>query len=445
MVSKEYLKNISANVQLVAEKRAYTYGDGVMDSSGAFLAGSGGLIAETNVRHLLRQLAYLKKYNPALLDGAKSKSFSNALKRMRDGDVITFGDPSLRGKARRQGTDLFRKAYESGSGGYGGIDEHALLLQKLDPTWTGGGDPGLRAAVTTQMTVPDRKSDVKQLKEILEIDRKSGGRIFNQRSGVHAALSRVLTNPELLASPKKLLRAVNKEMANSAGKGTGAVTAAQLDDLLRYMQPTTREAFSNSSVPYSILRPKNYDRAATQARLRDTAKDTIGAMDMTDAATRRRFMPEWLTEATDKAMEYVLPNRSNQAPTCGGGACYTATGRGKTLLPSDLRFNKDLDVVEDYMPKRYLFDRYGEVPKGTSLADARKIKDEFDAVGALAKLKNDMRKASWRTALPGLAFGAGRMGVGAAMLGRNLFTGAAKQVPKFNLNQFVTDQLSKFK
>ena len=445
MISKEYLQNISGNIKKASEKQAYTYNDGVLDSSGAFLAGSGGVIAETNLRHLLRQLAYLKKYNPTLLDGAKSKGFTSALKRMRDGDVLTFGDKSSRGRARRRGDGLFRKAYEAGSGGYGGIDEHALVLQKLDPRWTGGGDKGLRAAVTTQMTIPDNKSDVKRLKEILNIDRNSGGRIFNQRSGIHSALDKVLTDPMLLTEPKKLLKRVNKELKNSATKSSGKVTMDQLDDLLRYMQPTTREAFGDSSVPYSILRPKNYDRAAAQARLANTSKDTISAMDMVDAASRRRAMPEWMTEATDKAMNFINPNRSRQAQTCAGGACYTATGKGKTLLPSDLRFNKELDVVGDYMPKRYLWDRYGEIPKGTDLAGARKLKEEFDAVGALKQLKKDMRKSSWRTALPGLAFGALRVGGGAAMLGRNLFRDAAKEIPKFDLNKFVTDSLSKFK
>jgi len=54
-----------------------------------------------------------------------------------------------------------------------------------------------------------------------------------------------------------------------------------------------------------------------------------------------------------------------------------------------------------------------------------------------------MRLGAIRSSMPGLLFSGGMTGLGLAP--RLMLGGAAKQVPKFNLNQFVTDKLSKFK
>lgn len=444
MISQEYLKSISGRV-----KEAYTVSDGVLDTGAVGALGLGGLSTSASLSHLVKQLKFIAKYNPEILGGAGSKSLAKALKSLRAGDVLVYGD-SVAG-----GPSLINKlpGYYTGSGGMGGFDEHAVYLQQLDDRYGKGGARGLRAVTPTEQT--DTRS-MKVLREIFD-DPTYRPKTYSPRvKALESAIKQSLLKALGLADhgrggplrggefrnyvdairslPASYVKQHEKLQKQKPDFRTGHISKREHQRILRHpeLASTASEYFTpydaSEAAPFSVLRAKDKDLDLSSKRLRNIAKDTISEGDMAVASLRRRFLPSWLTEATDRARSYINPRRSNQAPTCAGGSCYVATGKGRTLLPSDLRYNKDFSVAKDYLPRAYLKARTGErsVAKG------------------MEKLKHSMRGGAFRSSVPGLLVGGALTGLGAAPLLRHA-VGGAKQAPKFDLNKFVTESLSKSK
>ncbi len=428
MVSQDYLRTIPANVKL-----AYALTDGAVDTFGVGSLGLGGLTASTSLSHLARQLKFIAKYNPEILGLKNGQSLSSALRSMRAGDVVVYGD-SVAG-----GPSLINKlpGYYAGSGGMGGFDEHAVYLQQLNDRYGKGGAKGLRAITPTEQT------DIEGLKYLRKIfgddyrPKTYSPRVKALEAAVKRSLPKFMAGKYFRAAsgiPREYRKQRSKIMQRQGApnRRSGQITKRQHERILRNPELASRttDYFVDGvdSSPFSVLRPKEVDLATNSKRLRNIARDTISEGDMMLASGKRRIMPQWLTEGIDKARRYLNPGLSNQAPTCAGGSCYVATGKGRTLLPSDLRYNKSFEPAKDYLPADFLKAKTGErsVAKG------------------LKKLKSNMRTGALRSAAPGLLVSGGFMGLGMAPFVSRLVSGA-KQLPKFDLNQFVTDSLSKFK
>ena len=428
MISQEYLKSISGRV-----KKAYTVSDGVLDTGAVGALGLGGLSTSASLSHLVKQLKFIEKYNPEILGLKKGQSLSNAVRQMRAGDVVVYGDPMSGGPS------LINKlpGYYAGSGGMGGIDEHAVYLQQLDDRYGKGGERGLRAITPTEQT--DTRS-MKVLREIFD-DPNYRPKTYSPRiKALEAAIKRSLLKAQagnyvdaISSLPSSYVKQHEKLQKQKPNFRTGQISKREHQRILRHpeLASTVSDYFypvGDEAVPFSVLRPKEKDLAKSSRRLRNIAKDTISEGDMVLASAKRRIMPAWLTEGLDNVQRYLNPRQSKQAPTCAGGSCYVATGKGRTLLPSDLRYDKSFQAAKDYMPADYLKARTGErsVAKG------------------MEKLKHSMRGGAFRSSVPGLLVGGALTGLGAAPLLRHA-VGGAKQAPKFDLNKFVTESLSKSK
>ena len=424
MISSDYLQNIPSRV-----KKAYSASDAALDTGGAGLLGVSGLTGSAALSHLAKQLRFIAKYNPEIIGGADSKSLAKALKSLRAGDVIVYGD-SVAG-----GPSLINKlpGYYTGSGGMGGFDEHAVYLQQLDDRYGKGGAKGLRAITPTEQT------DTRELKALRKIFNDSDYRpkTYSPRvKAMEAAIKRSLLKAQagnyidaISSLPSSYVKHHEKLQKQKPNFRTGQISKREQQRILRHpdLTYTASEYFTpgaaSEAAPFSVLRAKDKDLDLSSKRLRNIAKDTISEGDMAVASLRRRFLPSWLTEATDRARSYINPRRSKQAPTCAGGACYVATGKGRTLLPSDLRYNKDFNVAKDYLPQAYLKAKTGE----KSIAEGMK------------SLKRSMRGGAIRSSLPGLGISALTAAPGVATLLRNR---NALTKPKFNLEKFVSSQMS---
>ena len=433
MVSQAYLKTIPANVKL-----AYAVADGAVDALSAGSFGLGGISASASLSHLARQLKFISKYNPEVLGLKKGQTITDALKTMRAGDVVVYGDPTSGGPSAINKIP----GYYAGSGGMGGFDEHAVYLQQLNDRYGKGGAKGLRAITPTEQTDTE---GLKYLRKIFGDDYRP--KTYSPRvKALEAAVKRSLLKSQgrgehfkaITSFPGEYRKQRDKIMRRQGSPNyrTGQISKKQHERILRNPALATRTADyfvggpeygPEYSAPFSVLRPEEVDLDMNSKRLRNIAKDTISEGDMMLASAKRRIMPAWLTEGVDKARRYLNPRLSNQAPTCAGGSCYVATGKGRTLLPSDLRYSKGFQPAKDYLPADYLKATTGERSVGKGIK----------------KLKSNMRLGAIRSSMPGLLFSGGMTGLGLAP--RLMLGGAAKQVPKFNLNQFVTDKLSKFK
>jgi hypothetical protein len=270
----------------------------------------------------------------------------------------------------------------------GGFDDHAAVITK-EPKAVGSG--GLRSVVPTQI-----------------LDKPKGRRTpwVPAANKARKTIASQKGRKKFFRDPIKTIKQIYGRYQLAQAQAKKGLTADQLnktlmtntvstyDDLLNMAHKTTPlNAIPEGPVPFSILRPKEYDRAKTHKYLREVGNTTFSPLDTAQAATQRRFAPRWATDLLEKVRTKLRPGASQQGTNCAGGVCKALTGKGTYNLPSDLRQMKEFDTVMDVLPEHAL-KRMGGTPK--NLAPVRKI----------------MRRGAFGASVPGLLGGLGLTGLG---------------------------------
>jgi len=340
----------------------------------ATLVGAGGVSAGTSADILRKQLKHIKQYNPTIVSAspnkAHPKSVLKLLSKLRDGDVMISGEAPGLTKAKKLSVAIGDMFGDMFGGSMGGFDDHAAVITKELKG-------GLRTLVPTHI-----------------LDNPKGRRtpwVPAGSKGVKNFMAGKHSGKHLLGDPIKRYR-----LAQAQAKKP--LTASQLNKILRTELINTREdllslAHKREAVPFSILRPKEYDRAKTHKYLREVGNTTFSYPDMIQSAVQRRFMPRWATDLLEKARTKLRPGASQQGASCAGGVCKAIMGKGTYNLPSDIRQMKEFDTVMDVLPEHAL-KRMGGTPK--NLAPVRKI----------------MRRGAFGTSIPGMLGGLGLLGLG---------------------------------